>query len=283
MKNLKNLVLLLLFMVVSVKAPAQNEAFEVHVKGAGEPLLFFPGFACTDEVWDEIVTELSKKYECHVFTFAGFGDVPPVAFPWYPKMEEAVWDYIKSNDLENAIPIGHSLGGTLALSLATRENVFEKLIIVDALTATGALMIPDYKSEHMVYDSPYNNRILSMGEGDFRAMATQMASGMTLHQEKQDQIVDWMLMADRKTYVYGYTDYLKVDLRKAVSAIQIPVTIFAATHPFGKEMVKKTYEEQYKNLAHYDLRFAEGSAHFIMYDKPKWLVEQLIAVLTNNE
>ena len=40
MKNPKTLFLLLLFMVISVKAPAQNQAFEIRVKCFVEPLLF---------------------------------------------------------------------------------------------------------------------------------------------------------------------------------------------------------------------------------------------------
>lgn len=114
-----------------------------------------------------------------------------------------------------------------------------------------------------------------MAEEDFSKMAAGMASGMTQHKEKQSQIIDWMKQADRETYVYGYTDYLKVDLREAVSKIKIPVVILAATQPFGEEMVKQTYESQYKNLKEYELRFAQGASHFIMFDQPQWFMEQL--------
>lgn len=283
MKRAKPLLVFAIIFLLSNGLEAQKRAFKVQVVGKGEPLLFFPGFTCTDEVWKELVDELSKEYECHMFTFAGFGNVPPVEFPWYPKLEEDVKQYIIDNQLENAVGIGHSLGGTLALSLASKTPIFKKLIIIDALTATGALMFPNYNSEDMVYDSPFNNRLLDMGEEDFKAMANQMASGMALNKEKQQKIIHWMLQADRKTYVYGYTDYLRVDLREAVGSIEIPVTIFAATHPYGKEMAKATYEKQYQNLKGYTLEFAEGSAHFIMYDKPDWLLDRLQSSLNLNE
>ena len=275
MKKAKTLLTLFLILILTGNLSAQSKAFEVRVVGKGEPLLFFPGFACTDKVWEEQVTELSKDYECHLFTFAGFGDVAPIEFPWYPKVEEQVLEYIGENNLEDAIAIGHSLGGTLALSLAARKPIFQKLIIVDALPATGALLFPNFNSDEMVYDSPYNKQVLAMDEADFSAMASNMASGMTTNKAKQTQIIDWMRNADRKTYVYGYTDYLKVDLRKEVAKIKIPIIILAATLPYGGEMARKTYEEQYKNLSNYDLRFAEGAAHFIMYDQPEWFLTQL--------
>ena len=129
MKETKNLLILLWALIFGWNLNAQHSAFKVQVVGKGEPILFFPGFACTDEVWEVQVKELSKEFECHLFTFAGFGDVPPVEFPWYPKIEEEVQRYIGEHQLEDAIAIGHSLGGTLALSLASKAPIFKKLII----------------------------------------------------------------------------------------------------------------------------------------------------------
>ena len=66
----------------------------------------------------------------------------------------------------------------------------------------------------MVYDSPYNNQMLAMTDADFEGMVTQMAKGMAADRDKQLQIKNWMLMADRETYVYGYTDLTKFLLRQ---------------------------------------------------------------------
>ena len=115
MKRAKNLLIIVMIGILVNSLNAQHKAYEVRIIGEGEPLLFFPGFACTDAVWEEQVNELSKNYECHLFTFAGFGNVSPVEFPWYPKIEEQVLSYIEANNLEKATAIGHSLGGTLAL------------------------------------------------------------------------------------------------------------------------------------------------------------------------
>src|SRR5699024_2658119 len=99
----------------------------------------------------------------------------------------------------------------------------------------GALMMPDYNSEAIVYDNPYNKQLLEMDEEAFRNMANQTASFMAINTEKHQQIADWMIASDRETYVYGYTDLLKLDLRNALANIQIPVHILGATHPYGKE------------------------------------------------
>ena len=91
--------------------------------------------------------------------------------------------------------------------------------------------------------------------------------------------MEWMVQADRETYVYGYTDLLKLDLREDIRKINIPVSILAAAQPYGLEMAQRTYTEQYKNLKNYDIVFASDAAHFIMYDSPQWFQEKLNAIL----
>ena len=113
MKTIKLLVFALFF-ISSFSITAQDNPFKVEVFGKGEPILLFPGFACTGDVWEATVAELSKDYECHVFTFAGFGDVPAIEKPWLPKIKDELVKYISSNKLDNAVLLGHSLGGALA-------------------------------------------------------------------------------------------------------------------------------------------------------------------------
>lgn len=255
---------------------AQQPAFKVDVRGKGEPILLFPGFACTGEVWEATTKELSSKYECHVFTFAGFGEVAPIGQPWLPAIKDELIRYVKEKKLKNATIIGHSLGGTLGLWLATEEKeLFKKLIAVDALPCTGALMVPNYNPATMVYDNPYSKQMLEMDSSAFRKMALQSASFMMLNKSRLDQVVDWMVKADRKTYVYGYIDLLKLDLREDIAKINIPVVILAATHP-DKNMIEKTYNSQYGKLSNKRILYADKSAHFIMYDQPEWLLASIM-------
>ncbi|MEM9680514.1 MAG: alpha/beta hydrolase, partial [Bacteroidota bacterium] len=223
-----------------------------------------------------VVADLSKTHECHVFTFAGFGDVPAIEKPWLPKIKEDIITYISEKNLKNVTLIGHSLGGTLSLWLGTDNNKsIKNIIAVDALPSTGALMIPNYDSNMIAYDTPYNNQVLNMDDKAFESMASQMASGMVLNEDKKKTIKDWIVNTDRKTYVYGFTDLLKLDLREDISKIKVPVLLLAATKPYGPETVKNTYENQYKNLDGYTIKYAQESAHFIMFDQPKWLLEAI--------
>lgn len=273
MKTIKN-VLLVVFLSFNFILEAQ-EAFKVEVIGNGTPILLFPGFTCTGEVWDDTVKELSKTNECHVFTFAGFGNVPAIEKPWLPKIKESVSNYIAEQKLENSTLIGHSLGGSLALWLATDGTEFNKVIVVDALPSVGALMIPNFNKDYIQYDTPYNKQLLEMNDIGFDNLANQFATGMCLNKSKHAQIKEWIKKSDRKTYVYGYTDLLKLDLREDIIKIKVPVAILAATIPFGEETVRNTYNDQYKNLNNYTIEYAKESAHFIMYDQPEWFINTI--------
>lgn len=272
--------MLSVFLCICIKLTAQSEAFTVTVKGKRAPVLLFPGFTCPAEVWDGIIDTLSKKHQCHVFTFAGFGSVPPIEIPWLPKIKEAVSSYISEQELDNPTIIGHSLGGTLGLWIASENNhTFKKIIVIDALASTGAMMMPNFNAESITYDNPYSQQLLKMDEKSFKVMASQMAQGMTLNENKRNLIVKWIIDSDRKTYVHGYTDLLKLDLREDLAKIKTPITILAATEPYGLEMVKQTYAKQYEKLSDYNIKFAKNSAHFIMFDQPAWLIEAINAEL----
>ena len=190
-----------------------------------------------------------------------------------PKIKASLENYISEQKLEKATLIGHSLGGSLALWLATEDRYnFKKIIIVDTLPSIGALMMPNFNKDNIVYENPYNKRLLEMSDEDFEKMATQYATGMSLNKDKHAKIKNWILETDRETYAYGYTDLLKLDLREDIAKIKIPVSILGATHPFGEEAVKKTYQKQYKNLDNYTIKYAKDAAHFIMYDQPEWFL-----------
>ncbi|WGK65777.1 alpha/beta fold hydrolase [Croceiramulus getboli] len=274
---MKTLITLVFTLVLSCSwAQQEFTAFEVKVTGSGDPILLFPGFSCTQEVWKETIATLSEQYECHAFTFAGFGEVPPIDSPWLDTIKEQLLQYVTSNHLEQPHLLGHSLGGTLSLWLAAEHgDQFGELVVVDALPAMGALMIPNFKAEHIAYDTPYNKQMLAMSEEAFGQMAVQMATGMTTDESKRTKIANWIEQTDRETYVYGYTDLLKMDMREGLPKIKNKVTLLAATVPYGRAAAEQTYKTQYEGLKDYELHFAEGSAHFIMFDKPEWFKDQI--------
>jgi len=277
MKTITTTIALLVLFSLSVSAGLQS--IKVEVKGKGKPVLLLAGFTCTGDVWDETVSEISETNECHIVTYAGFGDVLALDTLWLQTIKQDLDIYIAHNRFEDLSIIGHSMGGTLALWLASEKKYdIKNMLIIDALPCMGALMIPNYSSEKITYNTPYTKNLLSMSESDFSGMAMNFAKFMCKSISNHEQIASWIIKSDRKTYVHGYVDLLKVDLRKSLSEIDTPVRILAAANP-SKSMVENTYNEQYALLENKEVIYIEDSAHFIMYDKYDVYIENVKQIL----
>ena len=102
---------------------------------------------------------------------------------------------------------------------------------------------------------------------------------MTNKKDKIDDIIKWIMEADRKTYAYGYTDLLKLDLRKDLTKIKAKTLVLGA--PSYGSMAKQSMEKQYANLANKTIEMAPSGKHFIMFDQPEWFYKQLNAFLAS--
>ncbi|ALM21046.1 alpha/beta hydrolase [Nonlabens sp. MIC269] len=276
---MKRIILFAIALFIFSHSNAQN-AIKTTVKGSGKPVLLLPGFASDHTVWDSVVTEFNDHNELHLVNYAGFGQVQSIDSLWLPRVLKEIKSYIAQNNSEEWTVVGHSMGGTIATWLAAQENLnIKQVVVIDGLPGTAALMFPGVDPSTLTYDSPYNNQMLTMTDEQFNQMAVMMAQGMTSSPEHQNLVAKSIKKCDRKTYVHGYTDYLKLDVRPLLKQITVPVTIIAAGLPYGVDAATQTYKKQYSNLKNYDFHIKADSKHFIMYDAPNWLNEKLHAIL----
>ena len=138
--------------------------------------------------------------------------------------------------------------------------------------------MPNVDVEYITFDNPYNNNMIQMSDSLFRNSANFMAQGMTNNKDKTDLLAQWIIESDRKTYVYGYTELLKLDLRNKLTDIEAKTLILSADF-MGKELVLKNVESQFENLKNKEIKIAESSKHFIMYDQPKWFYNEISTFL----
>ncbi|WP_109852299.1 alpha/beta fold hydrolase [Aquimarina sp. AU58] len=271
----------LLMLIIINLGFSQTSAIKTEIVGQGNPVLFLPGFTTPGSIWNDTVEHLTTKSEAHLISYAGFNGNPPIAMPWYDTIKKELIVYIKDKNLTNVTIIGHSMGGNLAIDLAAAlPDTITRLVIVDSIPCMRELMMPGVPESQIQYDSPYNKQMLQAEDTQFKQTATMMAKNMTNNKDKVDTLINWIMEADRETYVYGYTDLLKLDLRKILNKVTAKTLILGASFP-SVEIAKSNYEKQYATLANKSIKMASNSRHFIMFDQPEWFYTTVNAFLAN--
>ncbi len=261
----------------------QLEPVKIETIGKGKPIFFLPGFTVSGSIWKETIENITLNRKSYLFSYAGFNGNKPIEMPWYNTIKKSIIKYATENNLNEIIIIGHSMGGNLAVDIASElPNSVSKIVIVEALPCMREVMMPNVPAESLYYDSPYNKQMLEMDDQQFKKMASMMASNMTLNTEKIDVLTNWILEADRKTWVYGYTDLLKLDLRNILSKVKCETLILGASFPDVK-IAKENYAKQYSNLSNKTIVMASNSKHFIMFDQPKWFYKTINNFLVNEK
>ncbi len=275
---MKTISLTIALLILAPLAFGQPKAVQVVKKGKGTAVLFLPGFTSPGSVWNETIRHL-PKIESHVVSYAGFNGLPPVEMPWYPRLRQELLTYIEQEKLTNLTVIGHSMGGNLAVDIAAAlPDRVTRLVLVDAIPCMRALMMPGVPAAQISYDTPYNKQMLEMPNEQFAKMAAGMAGNMTNDEAMADTLTRWALEAHRPTYVYGYTDLLKLDLRGVLPSVKADVLILGASFP-DEKVVLENFQKQYAQLPAKTIQIAPASKHFIMFDQPDWLYQKVSAFL----
>jgi pimeloyl-ACP methyl ester carboxylesterase len=276
MNNLKIAIALLLFIVLCINTFGQTKtnAFEVTKSGQGsKSIIFIPGFSCSGEVWNETKSIFEKDFTCYTLTMAGFAEVKAQPGATFKNWENSIANYIKENNIEKPIVIGHSMGGGLALALASDyPELIEKIIVVDALPCLAALMNPAFKTEEKPDCSALINQMISATDEQFYQMQKMSISRLVADTSKQELVVGWSVKSDRRTFAEMYCDFSNTDLREKIKTIKCPSLVLLEEY---FKNIKPAVEEQYKNLGNADIQYSNKGLHFIMYDDKEWYFNQL--------
>lgn len=86
-----------------------------------EPLVLLHGFTDTPRTWDLVLPSLARRFDVLVPTLAGHAGGPPISGPiTHATLPDAVGHAMDAAGFATAHLVGNSLGGYVALQLATR-------------------------------------------------------------------------------------------------------------------------------------------------------------------
>ena len=113
--------------------------------GNGFPLIFLHGFCESSNIWKELSEKLSNEYRIICPDLPGFGKSPlPENEFSLSEIGDQIVDWAKKMGVEQAILIGHSLGGYISLEILRKHPAFAKAI---GLFNSSAFKDSDEKKE----------------------------------------------------------------------------------------------------------------------------------------
>jgi pimeloyl-ACP methyl ester carboxylesterase len=276
MKKIKFLLLPFVFTFISSMVFAQSKSypFDIKISGKGkQSIIFIPGFASSGDVWNETKLTYEKDFTCYTLTMAGFAAVKPQPNATFRNWETSIANYIKENKIEKPIIIGHSMGGGLALAIASDyPDLIKKIVVVDALPCLQALSNPAFKAIENPDCSQLVNQMTALSDEQFYQIQTGSISRLLAEPSKQELVIGWSVNSDRKTFAEMYCDFTNTDLRQKIENIKCPSLILLED---SFKTIKPAIEEQYKNLNNANLQYSTKGLHFIMYDDREWYLNQL--------
>jgi pimeloyl-ACP methyl ester carboxylesterase len=103
------------------------------IEGQGKPLLILHGFMGMSDNWKTLGSQYAQEgFQVHILDLRNHGRSFHSDIFNYEVMVQDVVDYCMENNLSNIDCIGHSMGGKVAMLLATQfPNLVNKLIVAD--------------------------------------------------------------------------------------------------------------------------------------------------------
>ncbi len=112
-------------------------AFHVEIAGTGAPLVLLHGFTGSGESWAQHIPAFSRHFLTVAIDLLGHGRTDSPADPRRYRIERAAGDTLAVLDqlgLTRAAVLGYSMGGRLALFLATRASERISALILESAT-----------------------------------------------------------------------------------------------------------------------------------------------------
>ena len=258
----------------------------------GQPIILIPGLASGEWVWDATRTHLVPDHVVYTITLAGFDGIPMPSTPGnlIDRADSSLLALIRDHQISKPVLIGHSLGGTLAIRLATEHSeLLRGVVAVDGLPVfPGAEnMTPSQLSETS------RDMIATMGMAAPELFQSQQLGYMQrVGVIDPDTAAKYAKLTARSdpmaTAIYAAED-LALDLRPALKRISVPLLEISpyfgadlAAPPTSLSEEQKTayYEKLLTGAQHAKVVSISPARHFVMLDQPQKFLRVLDGFLS---
>jgi pimeloyl-ACP methyl ester carboxylesterase len=249
-----------------------------EVYGRGRPVILLHGWLGSWGLWQETMSFLGRYYRTYALDFWGFGESGK------KRETYAVQDFVTLVDqfmeqlgIVNAPLVGHSMGGTVSLSVAIKyPQRVSKVVVVGSPIVGSSLAFPLKWAGYR----PIAFLLFNM-MGAFR-FGMRVASPIICRDERFADMMDRDLSRTTlESFLRSIASLRRTDLRPWLGQIKIP-----AMGIYGDRDVivhPRQWEPMKKGIDHAHIERFPSAGHFPMLEEPQNFAERLKAFLDMKE
>lgn len=243
----------------------------------GAPMVLIPGLAGGSWEWEGLVRQFAGSNTLYVVTPAGFDGRPPAAGNPVDATKSAILELVAARKLDKPILVGHSLGGTLALLIASRQpDLPGAVVTIDGLPVFPGTegMPPEQRAQAAealrVRGARTPARLFGAQQQDYMRTTGSIDMG------KADDMARLMARSDPATVSAFTAGMMALDLRRQLAHVSAPVLVIApyfdgdsGQHNITEPMKLDYYQKLMAAAPNVKVVPVSPSRHFAMIDQPE--------------
>ncbi|UVW30167.1 alpha/beta fold hydrolase [Massilia sp. H6] len=271
----------------AMAAPFSSERISVRTEGSGPDVVLIPGLNSSPRTWASTVEAL-PGYRYHLVQVAGFAGQPAgankegtIAAP----VADEIARYIAQEKLKQPSVIGHSLGGTIGLMLASRHpERLSRLMVVDMFPYLGTFFAgPGATPSRVQAVADQISAGIRAATPEQRTRnANDTIAGMVNTEAMRPVAIKDSMASDADVSSRAFRELLVTNMIPELQKISVPVTVLYVqpkSVPLAPEQFDGVYKSAYAPLKQLTLKRIPDSAHFIMWDQPQRFRAEVSAFL----
>lgn len=235
-----------------------------EVYGRGKPVILLHGWLGSWGLWQETMTFLGQYYRTYALDFWGFGESgKKISTYQVADFVRMVDEFMEKLGIESAPLVGHSMGGTVSLSVAIQyPNRAQKVVVIGSPINGGSLAIP-----LKLAGKRWIAFMLFTFFGLFRLGMRLYSPLICKHPRFTDMMIRDLSKTTVESFLISIATLRKTDLRPNLNKVSIPVMGMYG----DKDIIvdPKEWKTLLMGVQHAEIVRYEKAGHFIMMDEPE--------------
>ena len=241
-----------------------------EVYGRGRPVILLHGWLGSWGLWQETMSYMGRYYRTYALDFWGFGESGKKRDSYdVQDFVTLVDQFMEQLGISQAPLVGHSMGGTVSLSVAIQypQRVRKVVVVGSPIVGSSLNFLLKLFGQRPVAYVVYNNM---WGFRLFYHLLAPLYSKDKRWPEMMDRDLSKITL---ESFLYSIASLRKTDLRPRLNEIKIP-----AMGMYGdKDIVvhPAQWKDMLAGIPHARIERFHEAGHFIMLDDPQRFSETL--------